>query len=289
MPPLSSSSNCWSHTLVYKNATSPRRTQWLTVYRHKAWHPTPSVHHSIQTQDMIPHPITVYRHRTWHPTPSQYTDTRHDTPPHQCITVYRHRTWHPPYHSIQTQDIWHPTPSQYTYTGHDTHPITVYRHRTWHPTPSQHTDTGHDTPPHHSIQTQDMAPHPVTVYIHRAWHPPYHSIQTQDMTPTLSQYTDTGHGTPPHHSIQLAIQRSYKILRSELNTVTVTFCYVTSWGTGKHPNINVETQIPLELNIIINIDHDTRVEAQIPLALELKLNHKDIMYTRTVSVCAFTL
>ena len=101
-------------------------------------HGTPP-RHSIQTQDMTPHPVTVYRHRTWHPTSSQYTDTGHDTPPR---------------HSIQTQDM-------------APHLVTVYRHRTWHPTPSQYTDTGHDTPPRHSIQTQDMAPHPVTVYRHR--------------------------------------------------------------------------------------------------------------------------
>ena len=79
--------------------------------RNRTWHPTPSQYtdtrhntpscHSIQTQDMTPHPVTVYRHRTWHPTPSQYTDTGHDTPPH---------------HSIQTQDM---TP----------HPVTVYN--TW--------------------------------------------------------------------------------------------------------------------------------------------------------------
>ena len=110
-------------------------------------HNTPS-HHSIQTQGMTPHPITVYRHRAWHPTPSQYTDTGHDTPSHYSIqtqgmtphpiTVYRHRAWRP-------------IPSQYTDTGHDTpphhsiqtqgmtpHPITVYRHRAWHPKSSQY-------------------------------------------------------------------------------------------------------------------------------------------------------
>ena len=117
------------------------------------------------------------RHRTCHPTPSQYTDTGHATPPRHSIqtqdmpphpvTVYRHRTCHThPRHSIQTQDMPHTPPSQYTDTGHATpsrhsiqtqdmtpHPVTVYRHRTCHPTPSQYTDTGHATPPRHSIQT----------------------------------------------------------------------------------------------------------------------------------------
>ena len=133
--------------------------------------------HSIQIQVMTPC-ITVYIHRAWHPTLSQYTD--YDTLYHSiqvmtpCITVYRPRAWHPV--------------SQYTDTGHGTLPchsiqiqvmtpcITVYRHRAWHPV-SQFTDTGHDSLPshsidhdtlYHSIQTQGMAPYPVTIYRYRS-------------------------------------------------------------------------------------------------------------------------
>ena len=126
----------------------------VTVYRHRTCHPIPSQYtdtghathtlppsqytdtghatpprHSIQTQDMPPHPVTVYRHRTCHPIPSQYTDTGHAThtlPPSQ-YTDTGHAT--PPRHSIQTQDM-------------PPHPVTVYRHRTCHPIPSQYTDTG---------------------------------------------------------------------------------------------------------------------------------------------------
>ena len=167
-------------------------TPCITVYRHRAWHPTLSqytdhdtLYQSIQTQGMAPYPVTIYRYRSWHPV-SQYTDTGHGTLPcHSiqimtpCIKVYIHRAWHP-------------TLLQYIDTGHDTlyqsiqtqgmtpYPVTVYR--SWHPV-SQYTDTGHGTL-YHSMQTQGMTPYPVT---YRSWHP-------------VSQYTDRGHNTLLHQS-----------------------------------------------------------------------------------------